>query len=84
MGVMTHDVDVDAMAKDQYRYDAALRESQLRQAVEFAQSWHGRTDGRIRAMVRIKSIPRCGNSFETSGMGMPRGASPPPPNDLET
>ena len=51
MGVMTWDVDVDAMAKDEYRYDAALRESQLRQAVEFAQSWHGRADGRIQVMM---------------------------------
>ena len=51
MGIMTHDVDVDAMAKDEYRYDAALREAQLRQAVEFAQDWHGRADGRIRVMM---------------------------------
>ena len=51
MGIMTHDVDVDAMAKDEYRYDAALREAQLRQAVEFAQDWHGRADGRIQAMM---------------------------------
>ena len=52
MGVMTYDVDVDAMAKDEYRYDAALREaSQLRQAVEFAQSWHGRAHGRIQVMM---------------------------------
>ena len=51
MGIMTYDVDVDAMAKDEYRYDAALREAQLRQAVEFAQSWHGRADGRIQVMM---------------------------------
>ena len=38
MGVMTYDVDVDAMAKDEYRYDATLRETQLRQAIDFAQS----------------------------------------------
>ena len=51
MGIMTHDVDVDAMAKDEYRYDAKLREAQLRQAVDFADSWHGRADGRIRVMM---------------------------------
>ena len=51
MGIMTHDVDVDAMAKDEFRYDAKLRERQLRQAVEFAQDWHGRAGGRIRAMM---------------------------------
>ena len=48
MGIMTYDVDVDAMAKDEYRYDAALREAQLHQAEDFARSWHGRADGRIR------------------------------------
>ena len=51
MGIMTYDVDVDAMAKDEYRYDAVLREAQLRQAVEFAQDWHGRADGRIQVMM---------------------------------
>ena len=51
MGVMTFDVDVDAMAKDEYRYDEALREAQLRQAVDFAERWHGRADGRIRVMM---------------------------------
>ena len=51
MGVMTYDVDVDAMAKDEYRYDEALREAQLRQAVEFAQDWHGRAGGRIQVMM---------------------------------
>lgn len=29
MGVMTHDVDVNAIAMDEYHYDAALREAQL-------------------------------------------------------
>ena len=51
MGIMTYDVDVDAMAKDEYHYHPALREAQLGQAVEFAQDWHGRADGRIQVMM---------------------------------
>ena len=51
MGIMTHDVDVDAMAKDEYRYDAKLREAQLLQAVDFAETWHGRANGRIQVMM---------------------------------
>lgn len=47
MGVMTLDVEVDGLPHDRYRYDGALREAQLRQAVEFAEAWHGRADGRI-------------------------------------
>ena len=53
MGVMTFDADIDAMAKDVYRYDEARREAQLRQAIDFAHEWHGRAGGRIQvAMTR--------------------------------
>ena len=51
IGVSTCDADIDAMAKDEYRYDAALRGAQLGQAIEFAEEWHGRADGRIRAAM---------------------------------
>jgi cytosine/adenosine deaminase-related metal-dependent hydrolase len=51
MGVMTLDVDVDGLPADRYRYDPALREAQLRQAVEFAEAWHGKADGRIQAVM---------------------------------
>ena len=51
IGVSTCDADIDAMAKDEYRYDGALREAELRQAVEFAEEWHGRADGRIQAAM---------------------------------
>jgi 5-methylthioadenosine/S-adenosylhomocysteine deaminase len=47
MGIMTLDVDVDGLPRDRYRYDPAVREAQLRQAVEFAETWHGRAAGRI-------------------------------------
>ena len=51
MGVMTLDVEVDGLPHGRYRYDPALREAQLRQAVEFAETWHGRADGRITALM---------------------------------
>jgi cytosine/adenosine deaminase-related metal-dependent hydrolase len=47
MGVMTLDVEVDGLRHDRYRYDPALREAQLGQAIAFAEAWHGRADGRI-------------------------------------
>ncbi|MGH7359381.1 MAG: amidohydrolase family protein, partial [Candidatus Rokuibacteriota bacterium] len=51
MGVMTLDVEVDGLRHDRYRYDPALRAAQLRQAVQFAEAWHGRADGRIRVVM---------------------------------
>ena len=51
MGIMTLDVEVDGLRHDRYRYDAGLRAAQLRQAVEFAESWHGRADGRISVIM---------------------------------
>jgi 5-methylthioadenosine/S-adenosylhomocysteine deaminase len=51
MGVMTLDVDVDGLRHDRYRYDAALRDAQLRQATGFAEAWHGQADGRITALM---------------------------------
>ncbi len=51
MGIMTQDADVDAMAKGEYRFIKQLTESQLAQACEFAESWHGRADGRIQVMM---------------------------------
>ena len=51
MGVMTLDTEVDGLRHDRYRYDPALRQAQLRQAVEFAEAWHGKADGRISAIM---------------------------------
>lgn len=51
MGVMVHDVDVERLRHDEYRFDAALREAQLRQAIDFAERWHGRANGRITALM---------------------------------
>ena len=51
IGISTCDADIDAMARDEYRYDAATRVAQLGAAVEFAEEWHGRAEGRIRAAI---------------------------------
>jgi 5-methylthioadenosine/S-adenosylhomocysteine deaminase len=51
MGVMTLDVEVEGLRHDRYRYDPALRHAQLRQAVEFAEAWHGKADGRISVIM---------------------------------
>ncbi len=51
IGVMIHDADVDLMARGTFRYDAGLRDAQLRQAIELAEQWHGKAGGRIRAMM---------------------------------
>ena len=51
MGVMIRDADVDAMTRDEYRYDEAVRAAQLRQAVDFAERWHGGAGGRIQAVM---------------------------------
>jgi cytosine/adenosine deaminase-related metal-dependent hydrolase len=51
MGIMPLDVEVDGLRHDRYRYDPVLRQAQLRQAVEFAEAWHGKADGRIAAIM---------------------------------
>jgi len=51
MGVMIHDVDVEGMYRGEYRYDPALNERQLRDAIDFAERWHGAADGRITALM---------------------------------
>jgi cytosine/adenosine deaminase-related metal-dependent hydrolase len=51
MGVMIHDADIDALCRGEYRFDPKIGEAQLRQAVEFAERWHGAADGRITALM---------------------------------
>jgi 5-methylthioadenosine/S-adenosylhomocysteine deaminase len=51
MGVMLHDVPVEDLRRGQYRFDPALGEAQLRQAIGFADAWHGRAEGRITALM---------------------------------
>ena len=51
MGLMTNDVDAVAMAKGEYQYDESQCEQQITQAIEFAERWNGRANGRIRALM---------------------------------
>ena len=51
IGVMIHDTDIERMIKGEYVFDDALRESQLAQAVGFAEQWHGGADGRVSAWM---------------------------------
>src|SRR3954465_13585379 len=51
MGVMTLDVEVDGLRNDRYRYDPVAQSAQLRQAVEFAEAWHGKADGRTSVIM---------------------------------
>jgi 5-methylthioadenosine/S-adenosylhomocysteine deaminase len=51
MGIQIHDVIVDGLSCNEYIYDPNLRETQLRQAVEFAEEWNGRASGRIRTLM---------------------------------
>lgn len=51
IGVMIHDVDVDRMARGEFAFDDGLRDRQLQTAVDLCETWHGRADGRIRAIM---------------------------------
>ncbi|MBT5414521.1 MAG: amidohydrolase family protein [Rhodospirillaceae bacterium] len=51
IGVMIHDTDVERMIKGEYVFDDTLRASQLAQAVDFAEEWHGGADGRVSAWM---------------------------------
>ena len=56
MGVMTHDVDLERLMKGDTVFDAEVRQAQLDQAVDFAESWHGAADGRISAMLTTNGL----------------------------
>jgi cytosine/adenosine deaminase-related metal-dependent hydrolase len=51
MGIMTLDAEVEGLRRGESRFDPALREAQLRQAIGFAEAWHGRAGGRITALM---------------------------------
>ena len=51
MGLMTYDVDPSGMVRGEYRYDQSACERQLIHAIEFAETWHGRANGRISALM---------------------------------
>jgi cytosine/adenosine deaminase-related metal-dependent hydrolase len=51
MGVMILDVEVEGLRRASYRFDPAIGDVQLHQAVEFAERWHGGAGGRITALM---------------------------------
>ena len=51
MGIMTSDADADAFTRGEYVFDAKVTEAEVKHAVEFAETWHGRADGRITVVM---------------------------------
>jgi Amidohydrolase family len=51
MGIMTLDAEVEGLRRGESRFDPALREAQLRQAIGFAEAWHERAGDRITALM---------------------------------
>ncbi|MBT5435161.1 MAG: amidohydrolase family protein [Alphaproteobacteria bacterium] len=51
MGIMTSDADADAFTRGEYVFDPKVTEAEVKHAVEFAETWHGRADGRITVMM---------------------------------
>ena len=49
IGVMVNDVNLEALARGETVFDAAVRDQQLDQANGLAERWHGRANGRIQA-----------------------------------
>jgi cytosine/adenosine deaminase-related metal-dependent hydrolase len=51
MGLMIHDADIESVRRGRYRFDAAQGTTQLHQALDFADRWHGAANGRITVML---------------------------------
>ena len=56
IGIMVHDVDIGRMLDGDVAFDPALREAQLEQAIGFAETWHGRGEGRISALMTANGL----------------------------
>ena len=56
IGVMVNDVNLDALASGQTVFDDAVRTQQLSQAVGLAERWHGRSGGRIQAVMAANGL----------------------------
>lgn len=50
MGIMAHDIKVEAMNREEIIFDEAVREAQLQQSIDFAESIHGKGNGRLQAV----------------------------------
>ncbi|MBO6520582.1 MAG: amidohydrolase family protein [Rhodospirillales bacterium] len=56
LGIMAHDIDVDALNRGNTVFDDRVRAQQLEQAVTFAEHINGRADGRLRAVMAINTL----------------------------
>ena len=56
IGVMVNDVNLDALASGQTVFDDTVRTQQLSQAVGLAERWHGRSGGRIQAVMAANGL----------------------------
>ena len=56
IGVMVNDVNLEALARGETVFDAAVRDQQLDQANGLAERWHGRADGRIQAVMAATGL----------------------------
>lgn len=66
LGIMAHDIDVDALNNGKTVFDERVRAEQLEQAVTFAEHIDGRAGGRLGAVMAI-------NTLATSSPGLMRG-----------
>ena len=56
IGVMVNDVNLEALARGETVFDAAVRDQQLDQANGLAERWHGRANGRIQAVMAATGL----------------------------
>ena len=56
IGVMVNDVNLEALARGETVFDAAVRDQQLEQANGLAERWHGRANGRIQAVMAATGL----------------------------
>ena len=56
IGVMVNDVNLDALASGQTVFDDTVRTQQLSQATGLAERWHGRSGGRIQAVMAANGL----------------------------
>ena len=56
IGVMVNDLNLEALARGETVFDAAVRDQQLDQANGLAERWHGRANGRIQAVMAATGL----------------------------
>lgn len=56
IGIMAHDISVDDLARGETVFDEGVRAAQLEQAIGFAESIHGRANGRLGAVMAANTL----------------------------